>query len=129
MEITNFKDLVEVAKNQTEPQRLLFLFAKATAMKNAVQTLHHSGTIDPVMCVDKLPEEITSFAALVEEADSISTKWDFVFISSMSGANGKAPTSRDADTHLSTMSNNLAYGRNIASYVVLDRMERPIILA
>lgn len=129
MEITNFNELIEASKLQSTPQRLLFLFAKATALENKVKTAHHSGTVEPVMCVDKLPSEIVSFQALIQEADSISSKWDFVLIGSLSGTNGQPPTSKEADAPLSLMSNNLVNGKDISKYVILDREERQIILA
>ncbi len=46
------------------------------------------------MCVDKLPEELTTFAALKAEADSIEKNWNFVFIASLSGENGMTPKRR-----------------------------------
>lgn len=122
--ISSFSELLKAAHEQEQPQRLLFLFAKAeTDGKNAQR-----GTLSPLMCVDKLPEEIESFAALAQEADGISKEWDFVFVVGLSGANGKAPSSDDAAPYLNKMTNDLVTGRSIAQYAVFDRNEHPVAL-
>ena len=61
--MANFDQLLEASRHQSQPQRLLLLFAKATPLENSVQTKHQSGIIEPIMCVDKLPAEIASFEA------------------------------------------------------------------
>ncbi len=122
MQITNFNDLLIAAKQEPIPQRFLFLFAKATSLKNGVKSHHNSGTIAPVMCVDKTVDELTTLSALVKEADSISDKWDFVFIGCL-GAH------IDVEAHLTKMSNDVANGNDLSRYIILDRQERPIIIA
>lgn len=129
MSITNFDQLVQAAKNQPEPQRLLFLFAKATSMKLPYKSGHQSGTITPVMCVDKLPSELTEFKELVAEADKINTKWDFILMAGLSGKNGQPPTSKDADPHLAKMSNDLASGDNISRFAIFDREEKIVVVS
>ena len=125
----NFDDLLKAARNEQEPQRLLFLFAKASPMKGAQRTRHHSGTIAPVMCVDKLPEEISTFENLLKEADSITSEWDFILIGSIAGKNGFAPVPEEADPHLHKMSNDLANGADLSRYIILDREQRVIIVS
>jgi len=78
------------------------------------------------MCVDKLPNEIVDYSALVKEADSISKDWDFVFISSLSGVKGLPPTTEDADPYLNKMTNDITSGQNTSRYVVFDRQDNPI---
>ena len=72
--ISNFKELLDSAKEQDNPQRLLFLMAKTESRSKSKK--QQTGTITPVMCVDKLPEEIESFPALIAEADTVSSEWD-----------------------------------------------------
>ena len=66
--ISKLSDLVEMANEQPDPQRWLFLFAEVSSesKKNKSQ---QKGTITPVMCVDKLPSDINAFDDLVKEAD------------------------------------------------------------
>lgn len=129
MQNDNFNNFLNTAKNQNEPQRILFLFAKATPLKLNVSADHQSGTIEPIMCVDKLPDEIKSFESLTKEADSISPNWDFILIGSLGGQNGVAPTSKDAAPFLDRMTNDLTSGTNITKYLIIDRNQKQIILA
>ena len=125
--ISNFSELLKAATEQDQPQRLLLLFAKAeSTSKKKKQTQH--GTLEPVMCVDKLPEDIASFTALSEEADSVSKDWDFIFAVGLSGENGKAPTEDEAEPFLNKMTNDVVSGQNIAQYAIFDREEHPVMI-
>ncbi|MFY8350918.1 ribonucleotide reductase subunit alpha [Pseudoalteromonas sp. SSM20] len=123
--ISKLSDLVEMANEQPDPQRLLFLFAEVSSesKKNKSQ---QKGTITPVMCVDKLPSDINAFDDLVKEADEIAKNWDFMFIASLSGDKGEPPTSEDAEPYLTKMTNDVMSGQNIARYVVFDRKHNPV---
>lgn len=121
-----YEELLAMAANQDQPQRLLFLFAKPEGHNPKKSKKHQKGHINPIMCVDKLPEEVTSFDALVTEADSIDKEWHFVFISGLSGENNTPPSSDDAEPYLNKMTNDLVTGQNISRYLVLDRHGQPI---
>ncbi len=125
--IANLTDLITAAQEQSEPQRLLFLFARAESQKKKKKN-QQSGTITPVMCVDKLPEEIASFKALIAEADNITTEWDFMLVAGLSGANGNAPSTEDAEPHLNKMANDLMAGQDLSQYIIFDRTENPIVV-
>lgn len=126
--IDNFSDLLKFANEQDEAQRLLFLFVKSNVSRKSRKRDDKNGTLDAVMCVDKLPEEIPSFKALVEEADSISKDWDMVFTAGLSGEAGKPPTTEEAEPYLNQMTNDLASGQNIDRYLVFDRKEQPLVM-
>jgi hypothetical protein len=70
MSIETFDDLLQAAKLQQQPQRLLMVFANAelppdaNAAQRAAFDAGDGGALVPHMCVDKLPQEIASFAAL-----------------------------------------------------------------
>ena len=124
-----FSELLDMANQQDEPQRLLFLFTEAEGNKKASKANGKNpqrGLITPKMCVDKLPSELGDYKDLVKEADSINSDWDFVFIAGLSGQNGKPPSSEEADQYLNKMTNDVASGQNIARYVVFDREGNPI---
>ncbi len=123
-----FSQLLDMAGQQEQPQRLLFLFAKAQSASNkkATDKDPKSGTIEPRMCVDKLPQELTDYNALVKEADSVERDWNFVFVAGLSGQNGYAPTTEMAEQYLNKMTNDLSSGQNIAQYVVFNRDGQPI---
>ena len=121
-----FKELLAMAKEQTEPQRLLFLFARTEGNNPKKNKKMQKGHIEPVMCVDKLPEEIANFDALIKEADSVESNWQMVFVAGLSGKKGIAPTPEAAEPYLNKMTNDVVSGQNIASYVVMDRAGKPI---
>ena len=128
--ISKFSDLLEMAVSQEEPQRLLFLFAMAEGGSSnpKKQRKQQRGTISPVMCVDKLPDEVESFEALVKEADNISQDWNFILIAGLAGENGKAPTTEEADPYLNQMANGLTMGEDLSRYLIFDRNENPIVM-
>lgn len=121
-----FKELLALTYEQEQPQRLMFLFANAESKNPKKSKKHQQGTIEPVMCVDKLPEELTTFAALKAEADSIEKNWNFVFIASLSGEDGMTPSEDDAEPFLNKMANDVQTGNNVGRYVIYDRDENPI---
>jgi len=121
-----FQDLLDKVNEQTERQRLLFLFASAEVNRKTRKSKEKSGTITPTMVVDKLPDELGDFESLVSEADSISKDWDFVFIAALGGSHDREPSSEEAEIYLNKMSNDVASGQNIHRYVVLDRNGSPI---
>jgi hypothetical protein len=121
---SQFDELLKAAKKQDQPQRLLFLFAKTEAKKKKKGKTKITGTIAPLMCVDKLPAEIISFKALESEADSIAPDWDFIITASLSGSEGLAPSSDDADPHLNQMANMLASGEDLSRFMIFDREQQ-----
>lgn len=124
-----FNDLLAKANEQKEKQRLLFLFAKTNVTNKSKKRDDKKGSIQPTMAVDKLPEELSGFAKLVNEADSINKSWDFIFVSSLSGDKHQPPSSVDAEPYLNKMTNDVVNGSNIFRYVVFDRDENPIELS
>ncbi len=124
--ISVFNDLLEMAKEQPDPQRLLFLFASAKASNKSKKRDDKKGEISPIMVVDKLPSEVPDFESLITEADTINKDWDFVFIASLSGSNNTAPNTEEADPYLKKMTDDVMSGNNIMRYVIFDREENPI---
>ncbi len=125
--VTDFQSLVNAAKKQEQPQRLLFLFAKAETEENQAKN-QHRGTLTPVMCVDKLPSELGSFSDFSAEADNISKEWDFMIAVGLSGQNGVAPSSDDVEPFLNQMINNLTAGQDLSRYVIFDREQNPVLI-
>ena len=109
MTISNYDDLLQAAKSQAEPQLLLFVFTKAELPEDATDLEKENfaqgvgGTLTPVVCVDKSPEELSNFAALLEESKKTGEDWDVVFVSSMSGHDDIAPNSDQAEQPLQMM--------------------------
>ncbi|WP_196138191.1 ribonucleotide reductase subunit alpha [Aliikangiella sp. G2MR2-5] len=117
---SNFLHLLEAAKAQSKPQRLLFLLAKSER-DNKAKKSKARGTISPVACVDKLPEELTNLMDFIKEADQITTDWDMVFIAGMSGENEIAPSTEDAAPLLEKMASDLLSAADLSRYLILTR--------
>lgn len=89
--ISSFDDLLRAARQQPDPQRLLFVFATAelpedcTPEERARFEAGLGGALTPLMSVDKAPEEIANFQALVEESRSFGKEWSVVFVAALAG--------------------------------------------
>lgn len=126
MSIENYADLITTAKNETNPQRLLFVFAKAvlpddaTPEEKAAFEKGEGGALDPILCVDKTPEEAASFATLVAEAETTGHSWDVAFISAMSGHAGQALNSDKCVQPLNMMVEQIRLGK-ISQFLAISR--------
>lgn len=125
MTISTFDDLLATARQQREPQRLLFVFAASelpegsTPEQAARFEAGQGGALVPQMCVDKTPEEIASFAALAEEAQQFGQAWKLIFVAALGGSDGQAPSSQDADAPLQRMVEDIKRGA-IDNYIPFD---------
>ena len=98
----HFDDFLAAARGQTEPQRLLLVFARAECPPDATPAEREAfergegGALAPAVCVDKLPEEIASFSALLEESKAAVPDWRILFVAAMDGRGGHAPNPDEA---------------------------------
>lgn len=124
--INGFKDLLEVARTETEPQRLLFVFCKAelpedaTAEEKSAFDRGEGGALTPVICVDKTPSEVPEFERLVVESEQTGQDWDVVFVAAMSGRGGIEPSSDDVQQPMNMMVESIRLGK-VANFLPLDR--------
>jgi hypothetical protein len=87
--IASFDDLLQAARRQPEPQRLLFVFTTAelpedsTPGERARFEAGLGGALTPLMSVDKAPDEIRDFQALVEESRQFGKEWSVVFVAAL----------------------------------------------
>lgn len=133
MEISTFDDLLRAAREQPEPQRLLFVFANAvlpddsTHEQRAQFEAGRGGGLEPLMSVDKDAEELDTFAALVEESCQFGAEWAIVFVASLPGRMGRAPTHEEVDSSLQRMIESIKAG-SFASYIPFDRSGQPMLI-
>jgi hypothetical protein len=78
------------------------------------------------MCVDKTPDELGAFSALVTESCSMGPEWTIVFVASLAGQSGRAPTSEDAEAALQSMVESIKAGSH-KSFIPFDRNGRPVL--
>ncbi len=134
MSIASFEDLLRAARGQAEPQKLLFVFARAvlpdgsTPAQRADFAAGRGGALEPLMSVDKMPGELGSFAELVEESRRFGPDWSVVFVASLPGRAGRAPTAGEADRSLQGMVESIKAGM-FGAYIPFDRNGAPLLLA
>ena len=125
MTISSFDDLLQAARAQPEPQRLLFVFASVELPDDATLAQRQNfeagqgGALVPLMCVDKRPDELASFGALTQESSQFGHDWGIVFAAAMSGTADRAPTSEEAEEPLQRMVEAIKRGEH-SSYIPFD---------
>lgn len=127
IEITDYKTLLMVGKQQSDPQRFLFVFLQASlpedhneADKQRFQS-GQGGELKAIMCVDKDLAELTDFADLVAESKQMEQNWSMVLIACLSGRNGIPPTSEEAEQPLKTMVQTIQNGGDLSKYLAFDK--------
>lgn len=129
--IACFEDLLLAARSQPEPQRLLFVFTVAELPEDSTPEERQrfaegaGGALVPLMCVDKAPEELGTFAALAEESRAMGRDWSVVFAAGLAGRGGRAPTSEESRAPLQRMVDSIKVGFH-ASFIAFDRDGGPV---
>jgi hypothetical protein len=130
-EESHFAQLLAAAGAQREPQRLLFVFAQgelpagASAAERARYEAGLGGALRPLVCVDKRPQDLSTFEALVDESRVACPPWQVVFIAALSGRSGNEPQPAVVEQALTQMVENVATGR-LGGYMALDAQGEPL---
>ena len=131
MNISNFDDLLAATRQQSEPQRLLFVFAGAELPPDSTPTQREhflagqGGALVPVMCVDKTPGELLGFADLVQESGQFGKEWRIVFAAALAGRGGLAPTSEAVKQALQRMVEAIKAG-TLDAYIPFDQQGQAV---
>ena len=115
MIITDYASLIASARRQQQPQRLLFTFTRAEAEPGG-----QGQSLTPVLCADKLPDELDSFDALLEESTRMPAHWDVVFVAGLAGSGGQPPAPQQCEAPLRAMVRAIEEGR-IDHLLAFDR--------
>jgi hypothetical protein len=78
------------------------------------------------MCVDKTLDELGAFSDLVAESESIEKNWQIVLVAGLSGRNGVAPSSDEAEQPLKKMVKTVENGGDLSNYLAFDKNGSPI---
>jgi len=131
MTISSFDDLLRAARGQPQPQRLLFVFAGVELPDDSTPEQRErfregqGGALVPLMCVDKRPEELTSFSELVRESSQFGLQWGIVFAAALSGQSNQAPTSEAAEAPLQRMVESIKRGDH-STFIPFDQNGQPV---
>ncbi len=127
IEITDYKSLLAVGRQQSEPQRFLFVFLQALLPddhNDEDKERFHSGQggqLQAIMCVDKDLDQLSNFNDLVIESKQMEQEWSMVLIACLSGVNGLPPTSEQAEEPLKMMVQAVQNGGDLSKYLAFDR--------
>ena len=131
MDITTFDDLLQAARQQPDPQRLLLVFAGATLPDAATAEQRRrfeageGGELAPLMCVDKDPHALPDFATLRTEAEPRGPRWTLVFAAAIGGQAPLPPSDSQVDAALQAMVEAVKVG-DIERFVPFDRQGQAV---
>ncbi len=126
MQISSYADLLNAARQQPEPQRLLFVFTRPELPDGHTEAQKRDfdagkgGVLMPQMCTDKALDELGEFSALVEESQQMGQDWQIVFVACLAGRGGVMPSTDEAQEPLKTMIHSIQNGA-ISKYLAYDR--------
>ncbi len=127
IKITDYKSLLTVGRQQSDPQRFLFVFLQAFLSddhndedKKQFQS-GQGGELKAIMCVDKNLSDLTNFADLVTESKQMEQEWSIVLVACLSGKNGNFPTSEAAEEPLKLMEQAVQNGGDLSKYLAFDK--------
>jgi hypothetical protein len=126
MNISCFDDLLTAAREQPEPQRLLFVFAGAELADDSTPEQRErfdageGGALVPMMSVDKSPDDIVDFQTLANESQQFDKPWVLVFVAALSGRNGAPALAADVDQALERMTEAIRTG-SLSAFIPFDR--------
>lgn len=129
MQLATFDDLLSAARSQAQPQRLLFVFARAELPRDATEEERLlfeqglGGALEPAVCVDRSPDEVAGFDQLLAESRQALEHWDILFVAAMEGRAGVAPNPDEAEQPLRMMVEQIRAGR-IGRFLAVDRSGR-----
>jgi len=132
MNITDYESLLAAARQQAEPQRLLFVFLQASLPKDSKDEEKNSfdsgqgGALEPVMCVDKALDELGSFSDLVDESVKMGQDWQIVLVAGLSGENDVEPDSAKVESSLKMMVDTVQNGGDLSRFMSFDRGGDPV---
>ena len=112
MDILSFDDLLQAARAQPEPQRLLFVFTGVELPEDSTP-------------VQRARFEAGQGGALVQESRQFGHNWGLVFAAAMSGSVNRAPTTEDAEEPLQRMVESIKQGQ-IGAFIPFDPQGQPV---
>ncbi len=128
---SRFQQLLRAAADQPERQRLLFVFVGAELPDHPTEEQRErflaggGGALAPLMCVDKAPEDLADFDALVTESRRAGPPWQLVFAAGLSGFDGRPPTPSQIVPAFEKMVNAIRLGA-VGKFAAYDAAGDPI---
>ena len=118
-----FDDLMQMARQQGRPQRLLVLLLKANSPQSSTDQAapDQEGLLWPAQARDFPITEKLSLASICEQADEVAGVWHFLMVGVLGSSTGRLPSSDDADAQLKRMAWCVMSGEGLDAYAFFDR--------
>lgn len=127
IEITDYQSLLAVGRQQSNPQRFLFVFLQVALPEDHSDAdklrfnAGKGGELQAIMCVDKDLDELAYFADLIKESEQMEQDWSMVLIACLDGNNGIPPSAAEAEQALKMMVQTVQSGGDLSKYLAFDK--------
>lgn len=127
MDIPDFNALLAAARQQTEPQHLLMVFAKAVLHDDHQPqeaerfARGEGGILLPSMCLDRAGDALVDFASLQAESARMGEPWQIMFVACLDGSAGGPPAAAAIEAALKRMIQTIQTGGDVSRYLAFDR--------
>lgn len=127
MDIPDFNALLAAARQQTEPQHLLMVFAKAVLHDDHQPqeaerfARGEGGILLPSMCLDRAADALVDFASLQAESARMGEPWQIMFVACLDGSAGGPPAAAAIEAALKRMIQTIQTGGDVSRYLAFNR--------
>lgn len=127
LDITSFKSLINIAKQQDHPSKFLIAFIEVKrpqnyTIKQAEDYLAGSGGIlSPLKLVEIEPTELDDLNSLAEKSLSPKKNWKIALIGCLQGSNGQLPSNNMTRFHKKSMIDNIKSGTCLSNYMAFHK--------
>ena len=131
-DIVDYGTLLTTARQQPDPQTLLFMFLQAALPDNHTPEearrfeQGQGGALVPVFRVALELDQLTTFADLVTEADAMGKEWHVVLVAALDGSDGKPPVDDKVDEWLAKMQQTVEGGGNLGQFLAYNHDGEPV---
>jgi len=129
--IEHFDDLLELARKEAVPVRLLTVLVRAEAVLPVAANGPPAagatgGLLIPIRVKDHAIEPDLDFARLHRQADENDGRWAFMMVGVLPGQDGHAPSPASVDDQLKLMARAVHTGSGLERYLFFDRNGEPV---
>lgn len=129
--ITTFDDLAKMSEIDGPGTKLLVVLINVQrhqekAANGDYANMDDQGTLMPLMVRDFPLTAQTRLKDIVEEADQVSTNWEFLMTAVLPGRNGEPLPEDETEPHLTRMAQTLTTGENLDQFAIFTREGEPV---
>ncbi|QKK03832.1 MAG: hypothetical protein HND55_14895 [Pseudomonadota bacterium] len=129
--IETFDDLLEIARGEPVPVKLLTVLVRAQPMMQTGSdgnevAIEGEGMLTPVMVKSHAVADVPGFEYVRADADAAKKDWTFLMVGVLPGQAGRAPADEIVDEQLKNMARAIHAGSGLDRYLFFDRSGAPV---